>query len=95
MKIYYFNYKDTEGCPKTEAFSSKTTAQRRMSELKQSSKQASDAWREYIIQGKRGSRPPNPIKELPTQIESVEFDIKSEGMLEAFLYLVNKEGLCK
>lgn len=95
MKIYYFRYKDTEGCLKTEAFSSKTTAQRRVSELKSSSKEASDAWREYIIGGKRGQRPPHPIKELPAQIETVEFDIKSEGMLEAFIYLVNKEGLCK
>ena len=91
MKLYYFQYADPQGVIKTEAFTSMTTARKKMSDLKKITNEQKKAMQNYVIGGKRGERPPNYIRELPIDIKTVEFQRDSQGMLEAFTFLANKE----
>lgn len=91
MRIYYFQYEDAIGKIKTEAFTSKTSAQKRISELKKETDSLKKAMQLYVIGGKRGDRPSNYIRTLPTDVRSVEFDRNNDGMLDAFTFLANKE----
>lgn len=91
MKVYYFHYKDAEDRRKTEAFTSKTNAERRISDLRKETKHLKDRMQEYVIKGKKGDRPPNYVRELPSDIKTAEFERDSQGIIEAFTFLANKE----
>ena len=91
MKIHYIEYINDDHRELLEVFTSLTEAKRRVNELKKTQKEVQALWREYIISGKRGDKPSQrPVHQLPDRIETAEFAIKSEGIVEAFRYLKDK-----
>jgi hypothetical protein len=90
MKIYYFEFTNENEQTVTEAYSSRTVAQQRITQIKKDTKILKQKWQDYIISNKRGERPPNYIRAMPSEIKMVEFETNKDGMLEAFLYLINR-----
>lgn len=91
MKIYYFHYRDADDKFKTEAFTTKVGAERRISEMKKETKTLRQRMQDYVIGNKRGERPPNYIRELPSALKTAEFERDNQGIFEAFTYFLDKE----
>lgn len=91
MKIHYIEYLSDDQREVLEVFTSLTEAKKRVNELKRTQKEVQALWRNYIINNKRGDKPAQrPFHQLPSRIETAEFAIKSEGIVEAFRYLNDK-----
>lgn len=93
MKIYYITYIDSQDRKQVEAFTSKTGATKRLSQIRAEVKAIRKQWEEFIINGTRGKKPPRYARDISDDIQTVEFDRNNEGMLEAFTYLLNKEHI--
>lgn len=95
MKVYYIYYRDSGDKRRVEAFKSKATAQRRVTELKEETKAIRKLWSEFVINKAGNTRPPDYVRELPDSVHCAEFEKTSEGMLEAFTFLSDKEQIWK
>lgn len=92
MKIYFFTY-DNEGRAVTEAFKSRTQAQKRLRDMRVRHTEVKKAMQEYVINRINGAkRPTDRAPEPPKEIREAEFAISSEGLLEAFIYASNKRS---
>lgn len=87
MTIYYIEYTDENDIRRVEAFKSRTTAQKRVTDMTKEYKRLKKVWQEYIIT-RRDKPATKPVE--PPVIRDMNFDLNSEGLLTAFTYLFNR-----
>lgn len=87
MIVYYIEYTDEHGNKQVEVFRSRTVAKKRISGMTQVYKQLKKAWQEYII---TRTNKPNAKPIEPPSVEEATFDLNSEGVMNAFTYLIKR-----
>lgn len=84
MILYYIEYTDEQDVYRVEAFKSRATARKRVSEMSQTYKKRKSEWQEWVIT-RRNKPKLKPVE--PPEVREAAFDLNSEGILSAFTYL--------
>lgn len=84
MKLYYFVHGIKGGEMEVEVFASAMKAKRRLAELRLKAKIVAKQLQDWIIDGKRGQRPSDPMI-LPSGIEHISVDTRGkDGVMAVF-----------